>query len=531
MHDAIRHIILVAIAALCSATSAFGQSGGRTPLNLTAAGAQSAPAVRRLSVDDAVRLAVEQNLGIRIERINPQIQDVALAETRGAWAPTLSSNVARTSRDTAVTNVFAGGQNTVTTSVFSTNFGVAQRLPTGGEYSVAWDSSRQTSTNFFNTFDPQLLSNLTLDVTQPLLRNLRIDNVRQQLALNQKARESADVNLQATITQTVRNVKNAYWDLTFQINNLNAQRQSLDLAKRVLADNEKRVQIGTMAPIDIVEAQSEVARNEETVIVAEAAIEAAEDRLRTLIFDPAAPDFWSVAIEPADTAPFQAQAVDVEGAVGRALANRTDLRQARNGLEQNDISIRYLRNQVLPEINANVSYGAAGVGGTRYFPIDFTEISGSGVPQRIVQSERGFGDVLGDVFGSTLPTWTFAVQIGYPVGTSVSEANLARARLEYSQAQTRLRNLELSVTSQVRDAARNVQTNQKRVDSTRAARGLAERRLDAAEKKFAAGIETSFFVFQAQRDLAQARTAEVRAIADYNKSLVDFEAVQEVPLQ
>jgi HAE1 family hydrophobic/amphiphilic exporter-1 len=123
------------------------------------------------------------------------------------------------------------------------------------------------------------------------------------------------------------------------------------------------------------------------------------------------------------------------------------------------------------------------------------------------------------------------VQIGYPLGTSTQEANLARARLEYSQAQTQLRDLELQVATQVREAARTVQTNQKRVDSTRAARELAERRLEAAEKKFAAGIETSFFVFQAQRDLSQARTSEVRAISDYNKSLVDFEAVQEVPLR
>ena len=139
--------------------------------------------------------------------------------------------------------------------------------------------------------------------------------------------------------------------------------------------------------------------------------------------------------------------------------------------------------------------------------------------------------MLGDVFGNAFPTWTFGVTVGYPLGTSTPEANLARARLQYSQAQTQLRNLELQVATQVREAARPVQTNQKRVDSTRAARELAERRLEAAEKKFAAGIETSFFVFQAQRDLAQARTTEVRAISDYNKSLVDFEAVQEVPLR
>jgi outer membrane protein TolC len=519
MRHASRHFGLAASAILVSSMSAFAQP------------AQATGPVRRLSVDDAVSLAVEQNLGIRIERVNPQLQDIAIAQTRSSWAPTLTSRLANTATDSAVTNVFAGGQNKVTDSRFDTTLGVRQTLPTGANYTLNWNSARSTSNNFFNTFDPQLRSNVSFDFSQPLLRNYKVDQIRQQLALNQKARETSDVNLQAMITQTVRNVKNAYWDLAFQINNLNAQRQSLDLAKRLLADNEKRVQIGTMAPIDIVEAQSEVARNDETVIVAEAAIKDAEDRLRALIFDPASPDFWSVTLEPSDTAPFQAQAIDSEGAVRRALENRTDLREARNNLQQNDISIRFLQNQLLPEVNAEVTYGLAGVGGTRYQPVSLAAISGGGIPPRIVDSQRSYGAVLGDIFTNAFPTWTVGVQVGYPLGKSTQQANLARARLQHSQAQTQLRNLELQVATQVRQTARNVQTNQKRVDSTRAARELAERRLEAAEKKFAAGIETSFFVFQAQRDLAQARTSEVRAISDYNKSLVDFEAVQEVPLR
>ena len=519
MRQPFRHVGFVLAAILVSAMPASAQSG------------QPAAATRRLTVDDAVRLAMEQNLGIRIEQVNPQLQDIAIALSRSSWAPTLTSRLANTATDTAATSVFAGGVNKVTDSRFETTLGVRQLLPTGASYALDWNSMRSTSDNFFNTFDPQLRSNVSFDFSQPLLRNFKVDQVRQQLALNQKARETSDVNLEATITQTVRNVKNAYWDLAFAINNLNAQRQSLDLAKRLLADNEKRVQIGTMAPIDIVEAQSEVARNDETVIVAEAAIKAAEDRLRALIFDPASPDFWSTTLEPSDAAPFQAQAIDAEGAVQRALENRTDLRQARNGLQQNDISIRYLQNQLLPEVNAEVTYGLAGVGGTRYQPVSLAALSSGGIPTRVIDSQRSYGAVLSDIFTNAFPTWTVGVQVGYPLGKSTQQANLARARLEHSQAQTQLRNLELQVATQVRDAARNVQTNQKRVDSTRAARELAERRLEAAEKKFAAGIETSFFVFQAQRDLAQARTSEVRAISDYNKSLVDFEAVQEVPLR
>ena len=518
MRHVFRRSGIVLAAVFVSSVSVFAQNG-QPP----------AASTRRLSVDEAVRLAVAQNLGIRIERLNPEIQDLAIAQSRGAWVPSLLTSLNRTSTASAPTNPFAGGLNRINDTRLEGLLGVTQVLPTGGDYTVSWNSSRLSSSNFFQTYNPQLLSSLSVDYTQPLLRNFKIDNTRQQVEINRKIRENGDTTLQQTIAQTVRNVRNAYWDLAFSINNLNAQRQSLDLAKRLLADNEKRVQIGTMAPIDIVEAQSEVARNDESVIVAEAAIKSAEDRLRTLIFDPAQPDFWTLTIEPSDDAPFQVQVIDPDAAVRHALDVRTDIRQAKNSLEQNDVSIRYLKNQLMPDINANVVYRGTGTGGSRYQTDIGAALEGR-PPARLLVQERGYDTVIGDVFGASFPTWTFGIQVGYPIGQSAQEANLARARLQHSQAETQIRNLELAVTTQVREAARTVQTNQKRVDSTRAARSLAERRLEAAEKKFAAGIETSFFVFQAQRDLSQARTSEVRAISDYNKSLVDFEAVQEVPL-
>jgi outer membrane protein len=487
-----------------------------------------AAATRRLSVDDAVNLALEQNLGIRIERLNPQIQDVSISQARSFWAPNLTSTLSSNSQNNPPTSALSGGQSRITDSRLSTQIGLNQLLPTGANYSIAWNSARATSTNIFNNFDPLISSNVNASITQPLLKNFRTDNARQQLALSRKDREASDVQLHATIAVTTRNVKNAYWDLAYQIANLQAQRQSLDLARRLLADNEKRVQIGTMAPIDIVEAQSEVARNDETVIVAEAAIKQAEDRLRALIFDPSTPDFWTTAIEPSDAMPFAAVAVDTDAAVRQALANRTDVQLAKNSLARNDISLQYLRNQALPEVNAQAAYTSNAVGGVVLSPL--TSLPLGGTVSRSVLSQAGFGSVLGDVFSSAFPTWTFGLTLSYPLGTSTSEANLARARLQYSQAEAQLRNLELQVTTQVRDAARQVQTNVKRVESARAARDLAEQRLAAEEKKFAAGIQISFFVFQAQRDLAQARTTEIRAIADYNKSLVDFEAVQDASL-
>lgn len=497
----------------------------------SASAAAAAETVRRVSLDDVVKLALEQNLGIQIQRIDPQIQDVGIAQAKSLWAPNFTTTVARNSTDQPVTSIFSGGQTSVVNGQLSSGVGLNEQLPWGGAYSAGWNSARLTTTNVFNNFSPQLQSQLLLNYTQPLLRNRSVDLIRQQVQISKKVRDLSDIQLRAVIVSTERAAKNAYWDLVYAINNLAAQRQSLDLAQQSLQDNEKRVQIGTMAPIDIVQAQAEVAANQQNVIVADAAIKRAEDQLRALIFDPGATDFWTMNIEPTDTAAFQTTPIDTAAAIRNALDKRTDLMQAKNSIEQSDVNIRYFRNQLMPQVDAQVNYGTVGIGGTELAPVDLAAI-GAGAPigTRTIVSQRGFSNVLGDVIQSAYPQWTVGVQIGYPLGMSTQQTNLARARLQYQQAQTQVKNIELQIVTQVRDAARQVQTNQQRVASAKASRELQEKKLEAEEKKFSAGMSTSFFVFQAQRDLAQARTLEIQAIADYNKSLVDFDAVQEISL-
>src|SRR5581483_9637658 len=236
------------------------------------------------------------------------------------------------------------------------------------------------------------------------------------------------------------------------------------------------------------------------------------------------PDFWNVEFDPTDAASFAAQSVDVDAAVRNALDKRTDLQAAKNTLAVGDINMKFLKNQLLPDVNLQANYGALSYGGTQLTSADFTNIGLGIIPARSVISERSYGSVLGDVFTNAYPQWTVGVQVGYPLGSSTVQANMARARLQYQQAQVQVKNLELQIATQVRLAARNVTTNVKRVESARASRELQEKKLDAEEKKLAAGMSQSFFVFQAQRDLAVARVAEIQAISDYNKSLVDFDA-------
>lgn len=523
-------------------SSAVGGSA-RGRISLLAAAQQAAAAqppaqaadgrpVRRLTADEAVKLAIENNLGIQVSRLDPQIEDLNVAAARGAWAPALNTQFQNNSLQRPSSNVFTGSNEAnFRQDRFTSNFGIQQTLPWGGLYDVGWDNSRQSSNNPGDTWKPQLNSSLAFNYQQSLLRGWSIDNTRQQLWVSEKNREIADVGLRQTLVSTTRTVRNAYWNLAYAVASLAVQQQSLELAQQSLRDTRARVEIGTTPPIDIVEAESEVAAREEAVIVAQAQIATTEDTLRALVFDPAMPDFWTMRIEPTELPPFQPLNVDIDAAVRNALDRRTDLDQAKRSMEATEINIRFFRNQTLPDVQANLNYGLAALGGTQ-LPRSGVNIPGLPVDPDAPTTplEKSYATVLQDLFGLSSPSWTASLNITYPLGTSQADANLARTRLQYSQAQTRLKNQELQVATQVRQQARNVQTNQQRVQSTRASRLLAERRLEAEQRKFQAGTSTSFVVFQVQRDLSQARNNELRAILDYNQSVVDFETVQEVPI-
>ena len=188
----------------------------------------------RLSLDEAVELALDQNLDIRVQRLNPLIQDLSIANVRSAWAPNLSTTFQNNSRTTPSTTQLSGGLDQINTDTFQNTVGLNQLTPWGGFYNVNWNSSNQSTTNFFTSFDPQLRSTMSLQYTQPLLRNFTIDNVRQRLQITRTNRDISDIQLRDTIVSTVRNAKNAYWELSFAISALAVQQQSLELAEESL---------------------------------------------------------------------------------------------------------------------------------------------------------------------------------------------------------------------------------------------------------------------------------------------------------
>jgi outer membrane protein len=495
------------------------------PLN-----ASAAPTILKVTPDEAVRMALENNLGVKADRLGPQIQTYAVAEARAAYGLNLTSTTLTRSATQPPTDFLTtGADNSILSSDnFRTGAGIQQFVPWGGgRYAVGIDASRLKTNNPTNPFNPQLDSSLAASYTQPLLRNFSIDSFRQTLLQSQKGQEIADVQLRQTLTQTSRVVRNAYFNLVNAIGQLQVAQKSLELAQTSLKNNEKKVELGTIAPIDIVQAQAEVARTEEQVIVAEGQIQSAEDSLRVLIMNPSQPDFWTTKLEPAEQPTLAPQPINVEAAIANALANRTDLIQSRKQLEQTDISMKYLRNQKLPSLDLTGNYNVQGVAGTQF---QFDRNSAAFPPPILGQSQRSFTDALRDVFANDFKTWSVTLNVSYPLGTSAAEAGLAQARLQREQQTTNQRDLETIVVAQVRDAARQVATALKRVETTQKARELAEQNLQAYEKRLAVGLSDTFLVIQAQRDLTTQLNNELSAIISYNRALIAFEAVQVVPL-
>ena len=409
--------------------------------------------------------ALENNVDIAVEKLNPEMSQETLRLAQGVYEPLAFSTVTQNSRTDPARNVFAGGAK-VNTDTTTYDFGASQLLPTGGNLRLDFDNNRQNSDSSISTFNPNFGSSLLLQFQQPLLRNFSIDTNRYQIQVARRNFDISETQFKQTVVNTTASVKNLYYDLIYAADNLEAQRKSLSLATKLVEENRIKVRVGTMAPLDVVAAEAEQASREEAVILAENALLEAEDALKSAIFPKNDPATWALRIVPTERPTAEPVQVDVEAATRIALERRTDLRATRLSLENTDSALRLARNQRLPQLDLVASYGSNGIGGTQILRNDpLGPVTGT-VP-------GGFGDALSDVFGRDFPTWTLGVNVAYPFLNRQNEAAAARAELAREQGQASLRRAELQVASEVRTAGRAVETNYKRVDSTRAARVLA----------------------------------------------------------
>ncbi len=476
-----------------------------------------------LTLEDAVRRALDTNPDLSIVRLDSDVETARIAESRTAFTPVFSTVVGRSSSVTPPENFLLGERGVDVNDLFSTT-GVRQRLPWGsGTWSVSWDTSRTTTNNPLTSFDPSLQSGFQLAFSQPLLRDRKVDAPRYQYTIAKRNQQSSDLRFQEAIVQTVAAVKQAYWTLKATRANVGVQQRSLELARELARENKVRVDAGHIPPLDLVQAEAEVAQRRENLIRANTLADDAEDALRRLIVGADDAAFWSVRIEPVEALSVIGALPDIDAAVAKALGQRYDISRAGHDLENTRETIAFLNNQRLPDVRLETSYRGNGLAGTQF-------LRGGGFPGSIIGTRnRGFGDALGQVFSDDYPTWSLGVTVSYPLGQSYEAANLARVQIERRQATQRIASLRIEAAETVRRAGRQVRSTVERVEAARAGEALAQERLDAEQKRFGVGLSTTFLVTQAQRDLLEAQVSLLQTFLDYESALVSFEAVQLAP--
>ncbi|MBZ5556804.1 MAG: TolC family protein [Acidobacteriia bacterium] len=486
--------------------------------------------VVRMTLDDAVKLTLDRNLDIAVQRLSPEINDISVAKIRSVYHPSLTSTLATQSTTTPANSTLAGSNTAgaaVVAGLSTYNGGLTQAVPWGGgNFNVLLNNNRTTTTSLNTLYDPTYNTNWSGQYTQPLLRNRQVDSTRQQIAVTRISRDISDVQLRATITNTVSNVRNAYWDYVFAVQSVDVAQRSLDLAEQLVKDNQTRVEVGTMAPIDVVQAQSQSAAQRQNLVVAQGAMRTAELALKRLIVSGTADPNWNVQIDPVDRPDFRPEPIDVEAAVRRALSERTDLEIAKKNVSSNDATLSYLRDQLKPQADFVATYGLVGLGGTQLIK------SGTSVNSTVSGTvPGGYGDALSTLVHNNFPRWTAQVNFSYPLGLSSQEASVARARVQLNQVQAQMKQIELQVATDVTNAAITVQSGAERVQAAQAARELAQKQLEAETSKFEVGMSTNYNVIQSQRDLATAQNNELQSILNYRKALVELERLQQTTLQ
>jgi outer membrane protein len=500
---------------------ALQQAGQTAPVVQGNQGLPDEGPVAALSADDAVRRALERNLDIQVQRLEPQLLDLQVASLWANYRPSLTSSVfTQGATNLPTSQLQAAGGSRITNDSMQWNAGAAKNFRLGGgALALNFNNTRLETSDLAATRNPAFTSNVQAQYTQPLLRNFRTDQIRSTLLIQELQSQITDLQMRSTLTITEAAVRNAYWDLVFAIDNVEAARRNLELSNKLVQDNRAKVEIGTMAPIDVVQAQAEEATRRQALVTAEATRRTNELALKRLIVGGTDDDLWNATIQPTDRPATTPEPIDLETAVRNALANRVDIAVAKRSLEQNEIGLKNLRNATLPALDLIGLYNLQGRGGT--------EFQRQGIGGSIINTiPGGYFDALSNIGTLTAPTWSVRLNLNYPIGQSSADASYARAKVQVTQTQAQVKQAELIIATEVTNAALNVRNAQEAVQASAVARELSEQRLQAAQSKFEVGMATNFEVVQAQRDLADARSTELRNILNYRKAIVDFQRSQ-----
>ncbi len=481
------------------------------------------PGTQRIEVtlEQAIERALEKNLDIASAKLNPQMQDYTLQAARANFRPTLNGNYSYRNSSQVSSSQLDGGAR-VTSQVNSFGTSMSQRLPwQGGQASFNFTNNRNASDNAFSTRNPSYSSNLNLQYTQPLLAGRTIDSQRNALRTGEIQKTIVDIQLQTQIENIKNQVRVRYWALRQSIEAIEIQRRALALSTQQLADQRIRVEIGTLAEIDLVQQDLQIAQGEQSLLAAEIAWRNAELAFKRLLVDSTTDDFFRATIIPTELPSFAEQTVNIPDAVKRAITERTDIVTARQQLRITEMGLELSKNGIMPSLGLTASYALAGIGGN-----EFQRSGLGGAP--VLINESGYVDALRSIGAFDTPTWQLAFNFSKPLGLSAQKANHLRSELQYQQSLTSLKSTELNIETAVTTAGLDVQSTYKQLLAAQKSREAAERTLEAELTRFGVGMSTNFQVIQLQNSLTSARNNELSATIRYINAVAEFDRVQRI---
>ncbi len=472
----------------------------------------------RLSLKDLTKLALQNNLDIAISDTNEEMYQQRLFQTYGPYDPEITWGLGVQSAKSANTNQttasITGNFNKRDYAYW--NFGFSQNFKTGGGLTASWNENRSDTNRATDLFSPQYSASATVQFTQPLRRDFRIDQNRTNIKLANLNMKMNDVTFKQQVVTTIAQIQGVYWDLVAAIRNYEIARGSVNLAWTQLRDNKKKVEIGTLAPIEITSAQASMAQREGDLISAEENILRVENNLRSKISSDRNAEVWRKIIIPADTPEFKEYNVDLNQAIDTALQNRPELQTIALNIQTADLNYQLGQDQKKWQVDLVGSFGSNGTAGPQAYDKD-------NLPINRPELVGGAMTAYKTVFTGGFTNWAVGFQVQIPLKNHSLEAQLAQVQIGKRQNLMQRKNTEQTIQVDVRNAVQSLETNKKRVDQSAMARKLAEEQLDGEQKRFQAGLSQNFLVLQRQDQLSQQQFSELQALIAYRKSIITLQ--------
>jgi outer membrane protein TolC len=462
-----------------------------------------------MTLDECLVRAMESNLSLKVQILNPELARLSVARASEKFLPTLSFQYNK-ERDNEPSYSFITGNDNVLTRYSDNVAQIEQLLPLGGSVTAKLINYKNDTTEKYQTINPRYGSQMGFTYVQPFFKDFGLSIARREFLVARIGRDIAESDFRKVLLDTLFNVESAYWNLVYSIENLKVMRQSLDLARDLLAKNKREVEVGMMAPIEVLSAEAEVSTREADILQAEALVRNSQDQLATYLNLGGGTATGAPAIAPADAPQTDIRAMELSDALSQAMSNRPELQSARLTVKNRDLDLTWYRNQLLPDLSLTANYWSPGISGTQIFYADDNPLTGEIIGYLPGRSS----DALKDALKSKYKNWSVGLTLTLPLNTIFSRAQAAYASVGFRQAKLALEDQEQQVFLEVRNAVRDVETNVKRAAAYEAARKLAEKKLEAETKKLKVGMTTNYLVLQYQRDFATAQSSELKARID-----------------